>query len=348
MNNDWKNYLQQNNAKQDDDGRFIFNEPYRDNQHTDENDIICDLSYFSTIVIAGSDASEFLQGQFTNDVNKIDESSSQISGFCNNKGRMIANYRLFQHQQNYFISIRSDLAERSIKHLQNYVLRAEVALQDISEQLIHIGISGKNAEPLLQPYIDNLNTDIDSVTHNDDYIAIRVAGDIPRYEVFCSFEHATKLWQGLTDKANIVNTPYWDYLNIKNGLPFINDKTSEEFVPQMANMELINGISFEKGCYTGQEIVARTHFLGKQKRRTYRISIKSEAEPKIGEQLATDTSTENQYTGTLVTIYPVAENQYEALAVIQIKSAEEGKLKLKSNDAPISVLELPYSLTVKD
>jgi folate-binding protein YgfZ len=345
MNNEWKNYLIQNNAEQDDSGLFIFNQPYVDYQNTAENDIICDLSYFSTIVFAGGDAAEFIQGQFTNDVNKVDENNSQISGFCNNKGRMIANYRLFQHQQNYFISIRSDLVERSINHLQNYLLRAEVAIQDISEQLIHIGISGKNADTLLSTYIDNLNTDVDSVSSNEDYIAVRVAGDVPRYEIFCSFEHAIKLWQGLADKTKIVNTAYWDYLNIKNGLPFIDSHTSEEFVPQMANMELINGISFEKGCYTGQEIVARTHFLGKQKRRTYRINIISETEPKVGEQLATDTSTENQYTGTLVTLYPISENNYEALAVIQIKSAEEGKLKMKGSGAGVDVLDLPYSLT---
>ena len=344
MNNDWKNFLHQNGANQDESGRFTFNPPYSDYTNATDSDCICDLSYFSTVVIAGGDANEFIQGQFTNDVSKVDANSSQLSGFCNNKGRMIANYRLFQQQPNYFISIRNDLVERSIKHLQNYVLRAEVAIQDISEQLIHIGISGKNAETLLASYIDNLDSTVDSVSFNDDYIAIRVAGSTPRYEIFCSFEHAVKLWEELAANTKVVNSEYWDYLNIVNGLPFIDSITSEAFVPQMVNMELINGVSFEKGCYTGQEIVARTHFLGKQKRRTYRISIATETEPKVGEQLATETSTENQYTGTIVTLYPVAENKYEALAVIQIKSAEEEKLKLKASDAEINLIELPYSL----
>ena len=344
MNNDWKNFLLKNGAEQDESGLFVFNPPFADYAETEDNDCICDLSQFSTVVIAGGDAKEFLQGQFTNDVNNINEENSQLSGFCNNKGRMIANYRLFQHQTNYFISIRNDLVERSIDHLQKYILRAEVAIQDISEQLIHIGISGKNTETLLAPYIEKLDSTVDSVSSNDNYIAIRIAGSTPRYEIFCSFENAVKLWQELGEKIRIVNSEYWNYLNIKNGLPFIDSTTSEKFVPQMANMELINGISFEKGCYTGQEIVARTHFLGKQKRRTYRISITSDTEPKIGEQLATDTSTENQNTGTLVTLYPVAENRYEALAVIQIKSAEEEKLKLKGSGAKVNLLDLPYSL----
>jgi folate-binding protein YgfZ len=296
------------------------------------------------VVIAGPDATEFMQGQFTNDVNSVDESSSQISGFCNNKGRTITSFRLFKNQQNYFISVKSDLAEHSISLLQNYILRAQVAIQDVSEQLVHLGISGNRADSLLSPFIDKLRSAVNSVSYNDNYIIIRVEGDIPRYEVFCSYAHAKALWEAVSKKASIVNSVCWDYLNIKSGLPFIDSKTSEEFVPQMLNMDLIDAVSFKKGCYTGQEIVARTHYLGKQKRRTYRIKISSDSKPQAGAQLATESSTENQYTGTLLTVYPVAENEYEALAVIQIQAAEQEKLKLKEDtEAEISLLELPYS-----
>lgn len=348
MNNDWKNYLLQHNGKQDEKGLFVFNDNYADEQRSAEEDIICDLSHFSTMVVAGGDAAELLQGQLTNDIDKIDKNSSQISGFCNRKGRMIANFRLFLHQNNYFISIKSDLVEHSIQHLQNYVLRSEVAIQDISEQLIHLGLSGDNADKLLAPFVEGLNVVVDSVTFNENYIVIRVPGKPPRYEIFCSFEHAKTLWEAIAAKVSLANSAYWDYLNIQNGLPFIDNDTCEEFVPQMANMELINGISFEKGCYTGQEIVARTHYLGKQKRRTYHINILTDGKPKAGQQLATETSTENQYIGTLITVHATAENKYEALAVIQIKSAEQEKLKLKDSASDITLLELPYSLTQEE
>ncbi len=348
MNNDWKNYLLQNGAAQNDEGLFVFDSTFSDTGSAEDEDIICDLSHISTIVVAGGDAADVIQGQFTNDVNKVDEEHSQISAFCNNKGRMLANFRLFQNQQNYFLSIRSDLVESSIEHLQKYVLRAQVAIQDVSEQLIHIGISGKNAQTLLSPFIDKLNTDVDSVSANDDYIAIRVAGTVPRYQILCSLQHARKLWDAISGKAKVVNSAFWDYLDISSGLPLIDSNTRAEFVPQMVNMELINGVSFEKGCYTGQEIVARTHYLGKQKRRSYHIKILSNTIPKAGDQLATQTSTDNQYTGTLVTVYQTAENEYQALAVIQIKAAESDELKLKDADAKISILELPYSLEDKE
>ena len=344
MNNDWKNFLLQNGATQDDSGLFRFNNGFTDAEIAEDSNVICDLSHLSTVVIAGADAAELMQGQFTNDVNKVDDDHSQISAFCNNKGRMVANFRLFQYQQNYFISIRQDLVDKSIGHLQNYILRAQVAIQDVSEQLVHLGISGKDVESLLGDFIDNPETDVDSLSQNEDYIAIRTAGAIPRYEIFCAPEKAIALWQVISKKARTVNNDYWDLLDIRNGIPFIGSSTSEEFVPQMANMELINGVSFEKGCYTGQEIVARTHYLGKQKRRMYHIRIKSRKRPNPGDQLATETSTENQYTGTLVTIYQTAADTYEALAVIQIKSAEEDTLKLKGIDADISIMDLPYSL----
>lgn len=336
MNNDWKKYLLTTAAPHADETT--------DAAKADNGTIICDLSQFDTVVLAGDDAATFMQGQLTNDVDNVDENHSQLSAICNKKGRMVANFRLFKHQQNYFLSVKNDLTEKTIQHLKNYILRAHVAIQDISEQLIHIGISGDNATGLLSPFIENINTDIDSVTFNDDYIAICIAGTKPRYEIFCSLEKAEILWQQVSEQAAIVNPAVWEYLNIQAGLPLIDASTSEDFVPQMANMELINGVSFTKGCFTGQEIIARTHYLGKQKRRTYRIRIESTTKPNNGDQLATDTSTENQYTGTLVNIYQTAENIYEALAVIQIKAADEGQLKVKGADSKISLLELPYSL----
>ena len=340
MNSDWKTYLDAQNIAHDNDASDI--------KKVIESTVLCDLSQFGTLVIAGDDAASFMQGQFTNDVDMVNEDSSQLNGFCNRKGRMLANFRLFKYQGNYFASIKNDLIELSIQHLESYILRSQVALQDVSEQLIHIGVSGDKAAELLSPFIGNISKEIDSVSHNEDYIAIRVAGLQPRYEIFCSVEHAKTLWQKLSTQTDIVNSSVWDYQDIQAGIPFIDSHTSGEFIPQMANMELINGVSFTKGCFTGQEIVARTHYLGKQKRRTYRIKIVSDTKPKAGDQLVTETSTDNQYTGTLITIYPTANNEYEALAVIQIKSAEEGKLKLKNTDSNISLLELPYSLENKD
>ncbi len=343
MNNDWKSYLLDNGARLDEQNSFIFGDEATDNLKARDNNVICDLSQFSQIVVAGDDATNFMQGQFTNDIKRVDEDHSQLSAFCNNKGRMIANFRLFKYQQNYFFSVKSDLVEKSISHLQDYVLRAQVAIQDVSEQLIHLGVSGENATELLSSFIENISQEVDSVSHNDDYIFIRVAGSKPRYEVFCSAEHAKTLWKKVSEQAETVNSTSWDFLNIQAGLPFIDASSSEEFVPQMANMELINGVSFTKGCFTGQEIVARMHYLGKLKKRCYKVHIDTETRPENGDKLFAENARAGQNTGAIIQVENNPVSGYDALAVIQI--ADTGsKLFLHDADGPaVTVKELPYS-----
>lgn len=346
MNNDWKNYLLSKGAQHTEENAFRFDDDASSNLKADNTDIICDLSQFSTLVIAGDDATDFMQGQFTNDTEKVDDNNSQLNAFCNNKGRMIANFRLFRYQQNYFFSLKNTLVEQSIQHLQNYILRSQVAIQDVSEQLIHLGISGKNAEKLLSPFIEINNLEIDSVSQNENYIIIRAAdshGKSPRYEIFCSFEHATKLWEAVSTSAEAVNSATWNYLNIQAGLPFIDSNTSEEFVPQMANMDLVNGVSFTKGCFTGQEIVARMHYLGKLKKRCFKVHIASEDKPETGDKLFAENAKAGQNTGMIIQAEKNPESGYDALAVLQIADTESN-LFLNDADGPVvTVKELPYS-----
>jgi folate-binding protein YgfZ len=343
MNNDWKNYLLSKGATYTADASFHFNDEAADNQKAETTNIICDLSHFGLVVIAGDDAATFMQGQLTNDVNQVDVDNSQLSALCNNKGRMIANFRLFKHQQNYFLSLKKNLVEKSIGHLQNYILRAHVAIQDISEQLIHLGISGDNATELLSPFIENISQKTDSVSHNDNYIAVRVAGLKPGYEIFCSLEHAKFLWEKIAEQAEAVNSSSWDYLNIQAGIPYIDAASSEEFVPQMANMELINGVSFTKGCFTGQEIVARMHYLGKLKKRCYKVHVDTENKPHAGDKLFAENARAGQNTGVIIQAEKNPQSGYDALAVIQIADTQS-RLFLNDADGPtVTVKELPYS-----
>lgn len=346
MNNDWKNYLLDKAEGFTENTGFRFSDEAENNFKADNNDIICDLSQFSTIVVAGEDAADFMQGQFTNDIKLVTANNSQLNAFCNNKGRTTANFRLFQHQQNYFFSVKSNLVEQCIAHLQNYILRAQVVIQDVSTQLVHLGISGSNAEKLLSSFVKITDSNIDHVSFNENYVVIRIASaqtDIPRYEVFCTFEHAKAVWESVSAQAEIVNSSSWDYLNIQAGLPFIDADSSEEFVPQMINMDLINGISFTKGCFTGQEIVARMHYLGKLKKRCFKIHIASDEKPASGESLFAENAKAGKNTGMIIQAEKNPETGYDALAVIQIADTES-KLFLKDADgALVTVRQLPYS-----
>jgi len=155
------------------------------------------------------------------------------------------------------------------------------------------------------------------------------------------------LWQQVSQGAEVVSSSTWDYLNIQAGIPFIDANSSEEFVPQMANMELINGVSFTKGCFTGQEIVARMHYLGKLKKRCYKINIDTENKPETGDKLFAENARAGQNTGTIISVEKNPESGYDALAVIQIADTES-KLFLNDADGPaVTVKELPYSFDSK-
>ena len=144
-----------------------------------------------------------------------------------------------------------------------------------------------------------------------------------------------------------MNSSSWDYLNILAGTPFIDINTSEEFVPQMANMELINGVSFSKGCFTGQEIVARMHYLGKLKKRTFKIHIDTEEKPNTGDKLFAENARAGQNTGAILQLEKNPESGYDALAVIQIADTESALFLNDANGPAVTVKTLPYSLSAE-
>ncbi|MDT8281399.1 MAG: folate-binding protein, partial [Gammaproteobacteria bacterium] len=151
------------------------------------------------------------------------------------------------------------------------------------------------------------------------------------------------LWEKISEQAETINSTSWDFLNIQVGIPFIDASSSEEFVPQMANMELINGVSFSKGCFTGQEIVARMHYLGKLKKRCYKVHIDTESRPGNGDKLFAENAQAGQNTGTIIQAEKNPVSGYDALAVIQIADTTS-KLFLHDATGPaVSVKELPYS-----
>jgi len=323
----------------------------REHAQANKGDIQCHLSQYGLIVIAGPDAASFMQGQFTNDVMMVDSEHAQLNAFCNNKGRMISNFTLFQYQQNYFISIHKSLIDTTIEHLQRYILRAQVGIQDVTEQLVPMGISGKVAEQKLAEMMQasagtTLTNSQHSVSSNDNYIAIKTADEMHRYLVFSEMEKAQKLWSSLNDNVTTVHNSAWEYLNIQAGLPVISQNTQEEFVPQMANMELLNAVNFKKGCYTGQEIVARMHYLGKLKKRMYKVHIATDEHsqtPQAGDKVFAENARAGQNTGMLISAQPSPNGGYDALSVLQIADAQSALTLLDENGSAITVKPLPYS-----
>ncbi|MGD8933678.1 MAG: folate-binding protein YgfZ [Gammaproteobacteria bacterium] len=344
MKHEWKEFLQNAGAEFEDDCVATFGNPERERRITHTGDLFCDLSHFGIIAAYGDDAAEFLQAQFTNDIHQVDETHSQLSALCSPKGRMLCNFRIFRREQTYYLVLPYELLEAALSRLRMFVLRSKVTLEDASDALMGIGASGNKIVEHLGDIAGKLPESIDEAIEFKDYTIIRVAGVVPRYEIYGLLEPMKKFWQALDVHATPVGANIWELLNIQAGIPVITAASIDAYVPQMANMQLINGVSFTKGCYPGQEIVARMHYLGKLKRRMYRIGFDAHEKPATGTSLVTETSTASQDIGSILSAQQNPDGNYEALAVIQVNDAENSKLMLGDASGPeVTILDLPYA-----
>ena len=308
---------------------------------TTGNNILCDLSYLGLLEIRGADAVTFLQGQVTNDVKLLTGTNAHYTAYCNPKGRMLALFLAFAHNDHLHLQLNRELLAPIIKRLKMYVMRSLVEIKDVSDSIIKFGLNGPQAASMLALVFSKVPTaDYELVTlDNGAILKLPSANDSPRYEIFSDAANAPLIWQALKDKCQLVEKPYWELLEIQAGIPDISLATQEQFVPQMLNLDILNGINFKKGCYTGQEIVARTHYLGSVKRRTYLAEIVSETAPQAGEKIVEAAQNE---IGQIVRVAPNLTGNFDVLAELRIDAAAAGEVNY--NGATLKIKKLPYSL----
>lgn len=302
--------------------------------------IMTDLSHLSLLQLEGDDAGTFLQGQVTNDVKQLNGSNSQYAGYCNPKGRLLALFLAYAHQGNYYLQVNAQLVEAITKRLRMYVLRSKVVVTDVSDRFVRIGIAGKNAGQTLEKIFPQLPQEALQMASAEHDVVIRLPGSNPRYEVIIDANYAQTLWGELKQKLKPVGRDAWEWLEVQAGIPDISSATQEEFVPQMVNLDALGGINYKKGCYTGQEIVARTHYLGKVKRRTQLAHISSDNAPAVGDDVFVEGGAEA--IGKIVRSAPSPAGGYDVLAEVRLESLTEGKLSWNGN--PLVLSHLPYPL----
>lgn len=317
---------------------------------TNEN-TICDLSHLGLLSLNGSDATTFLQGQVTNDVNQLDGSNAHYSGYCTPKGRMLALFLAFSHRNNLYLQLSQPLLASIMKRLKMYVMRSKVDIKDVSDEIVRFGINGPNASAILTKIFNNVPTQnyalvaIEYASKNNDAKNSGAIIKLPsikghhRYEILTDSEYALDVWNTLKANCTPVGKACWDWLDVQTGIPDVLEKTQEQFLPQMLNLDILNGINFKKGCYTGQEIVARTHYLGTVKRRTFLAHIETNEQPSEGDKIFDDKQNE---IGQIVKIAPNLENGFDALIEIRIEAKQAGNIFWGTS--PIAFGRLPYAL----
>jgi len=321
-----------------------FGNPAVEAQITASGEVIADLSQRALIAVRGLDAEKYLQGQLTNDIYAVTEDQSQLSAHCSPKGRVLACFRAFRRDGTLFLALPESLVEPSLERLRKYVMMSKVTL-DVETGLAQIGYASAKGVHHLRDIINPVPEEVDTVTHPEGVTVIRVPGPHPRFELLGGVTALKSLWTKLDVHAAPVGAGAWSLLDIQAGIPELYPETADAFVPQMINLDLLGGISFKKGCYTGQEIVARTHYLGKLKRRMYRLHCSVIEPPNPATPLYSTTHRKDESVGSIVAAQAAPEGGVSMLAVLQCEAADAGELRLERIDGPPCTLQsLPYRL----
>ncbi|MFC6337342.1 folate-binding protein [Pseudomonas sp. CCM 7891] len=298
----------------------------------------CPLSHEGVLAVRGADAAKFLQGQLTCNLNYLSDTQASLGARCTQKGRMQSSFRILLQGDGVLLAMASELLEPQLADLKKYAVFSKSKLTDESPAWVRFGLTG--ADSALASLGLELPPETDSVARTDELIAIRVSPG--RTELWAPVSQADTLRNQLAAQLREGDLNQWLLGQIRAGIGQVMAQTRELFIPQMLNLQAVGGVSFKKGCYTGQEIVARMQYLGKLKRRLYRLSLNASELPTPGTPLFSPSH--NSAIGEVV-LAAQAGPVIELLAVLQAEAADAGDVHVGTLEGPgLQLLDLPYSL----
>ena len=303
--------------------------------------VACDLAPLRVIAVGGADAAAFLQGQLSADVNELAAGTCRYASFNSPKGRMLANFVLWREpttESGFRLLLPEDIAAPVAKRLSMYTLRSKVTLADISADTLRLGIGGPAGAAALRAALGVAPAPFESLTAGETTL-LGLPG--PRFVVLMPLATADATQAQIRGHAAPAAFDVWQWLTIRAGVPVVTAATQDAFVAQTANWDILGGIDFKKGCYTGQEIIARMQYLGRLKERTFLFHADL---PSVspGERIFSVAFAE-QPCGTVVNAAPAPGGGCDLLAVLHIAAAERGDARLGAQDGPpLSAVPLPY------
>jgi folate-binding protein YgfZ len=343
--NEWLQFLMQHGAALSDEAPpqvVSFKEPGTGS--LPEGDFAAPLTYLGLIALTGEEAARFLHNQLTNDVENLAAGDARLAGYCSPKGRLLATLLYWRSGDAIMLQLPRQIQAAVQKRLQMFVLRAKVKLQDASDEYVTLGLAGHAAGKTLGAWFPQLPLAPYCKQESEAGTLIRLADadGAPRFQWITTGASAVKAWPLLTQALRATGPARWRLSEIHAGIPCVIAPTQEQFVPQMINFELIGGVNFKKGCYPGQEIVARSQYLGKLKRRMLLASVAGiAAQP--GMEVFSETDPD-QPCGMIVNAEISGVDQMDCLVEIKVATAAES-VHLGSAQGPVLQFKpLPYAL----
>ena len=305
---------------------------------------VAPLSHLGVIRAAGADAASFLQGQLTQDVVNMGLDEARLVAFCNAKGRMQASFVVFKRKnddglEEFLLVCSADILAQTLKRLGMFVMRAKVKLSDASNDFVFHGVTGE-AVNAIDSGADRAHSCWSKYDfENQNAVVLYPGAGIAR--VLCCAPAGTPPPAGQPLPLNV-----WHWLEVQSGIAMVTQAIFEAFVPQMLNYESVGGVSFKKGCYPGQEVVARSQFRGTLKRRACLVhgTFEGLGEPHVGQEVFHSSDAE-QPCGLVAACAASPSGGFDAIVSMQISALLDGQLTLGSNaGASLGVCPLPYSL----
>jgi tRNA-modifying protein YgfZ len=324
--NSWHSFLHQQGASIVEQNAISFGEKPGDYPGLESKTTITPLIHLGLLSVKGADSARFLQGQVTCDVQQLSLGHSLIGARCNPKGRALADFLLCQPSEDQLLLVMNHrLVQQNIEELSKFAAFFKTQLLDASKDYQLIGICGEEAETLASNIPASYHYPLSD----------------GRQLLIVPTEDAPSAWKELSASAAPTGNEFWHLQDIRAGLGHVQTETVAMFVPQMLNLQAIEGISFKKGCYTGQEVVARMKYLGKLKRRMYRLTTDSPLLPTPGTPCYLPT--QKQSIGNIVQAANVDNNHQELLVVLTDEASKSDTLII--GEAPAQAVKqqlLPY------
>lgn len=344
MNQNWNAFLTERGAQIDTNSAVVsFGNPQQELKAAGSRTVIADLSQFGLLHFSGDDAQLFLNNLLSSDIKHQHPGQAQYSSFSTPKGRMLASMLVTRSESGFLMQLPASLREAMQRKLSMYILRSKVKVVDAGIDTVLLGLAGPDAAAMLKRQFGVVPSQPMEAVFVADATLTQLAPTL--FQVHANVDTAQALFtQAQQLGAIAVGEPAWRWLLLQIGFAWIYPATQEQFVAQMANMELVGAVSFTKGCYPGQEIVARTQYLGKLKRRMALVHIACDiANAPPGRELYSP-ELPGQAIGMLADSAPSPEGGVDALAVVQVSCWEHG-VTLGASDGPaLSVRALPYQV----
>ena len=271
------------------------------------------------IKISGMDAETFIQGQITNDITLLSEEEKSIyAGYCSPKGRLLAFFFITRIDKNYFLFCPPCISEAISKRLSMYVLRAKVEILCSPDNVDYFLIDESDIQKVPDNLISKPQNKMQTALSNNKSISLTMLdGSKSYYFIFGNTKDISRLYDEIYSTE--IKPCSWNEVHIDNVIPNIFNETQDLYIPQSVNLDLIGAVNFKKGCYTGQEIVARTHYLGKPKRRMYLGSVALNKNPELG----TDIEVGGEKVGSLVNYFKQKNSDYKVLVELRIEKVDD-------------------------